>query len=61
MFDADNAFTQATDNLIALYRSLERRTLDLPFITASPFLIFLLGILRFYFFFCRWFLSHHSN
>jgi hypothetical protein len=34
------AFSQATDTLIALYRNLERRILDLPFITITPLLIF---------------------
>jgi hypothetical protein len=47
---ADRAFSQATDNLIALYRNLERRILDLPFITIAPFLIFLWASLKFDFF-----------
>jgi len=51
MSDADNLFIQATDNLIALYRGVERRTLDLPFLSVMPFLIFLWAFLRFYFFF----------
>jgi energy-converting hydrogenase Eha subunit A len=38
MSDADDTFTQATDNLIELYRSLERKTLDLPLTTITPFL-----------------------
>jgi hypothetical protein len=50
MSDADNIFVQATDNLIALYRSVERRTLDLPFLSIMPFLIFMWAFLRFYFF-----------
>ena len=51
MSDADNVFIQATDDLIALYRGVERRTLDLPFLSVMPFLIFIWAILRFYFFF----------
>jgi hypothetical protein len=47
---ADRAFGQATDNLIALYRNLERRILDLPFITITPLLIFLWAYLKFAFF-----------
>ena len=50
MSDADNTFSQATDNLIALYRSLERKTLDLPLITITPLLIIFWAVLRFYFF-----------
>jgi hypothetical protein len=49
--EADYAFSQATDNLIVLYRNLERRILDLSFITITPFLLFLWAILRFEFFF----------
>ena len=47
---ADHAFGQATENLIALYRNLERRILDLPFITITPFLLFLWANLKFWFF-----------
>ena len=47
---ANYAFSQATDNLIALYRSLERRTVDLPFITITPFLIFFWASTKFIFF-----------
>jgi hypothetical protein len=61
MTDADNTFTQATDNLIELYRNLERKTLDLPLITITPFLNFLWASFRASFFSCRWYLSHHSN
>ena len=50
MSDTDNAFVQATDNLIALYRSLERRTLNLPLFSVKPLLIFLWATLRFEFF-----------
>ena len=50
--DADHAFGQATDNLIALYRNLERRILVLPFVTITPFLIFGWAFLRFTFFLC---------
>ncbi len=51
MSDADNAFAQATDNLISLYRSIERSTLDLPLVSFMPVLIFFWSILKFYFFF----------
>jgi hypothetical protein len=49
--DAEKAFVQATDRLIALYRNVERNTLDLPFLSFMPFLIFFWAVLRFYFFF----------
>jgi hypothetical protein len=48
--DADHAFGQAADDLIALYRNLERRIPDLPFFTITPFLIFLWASIRFAFF-----------
>jgi hypothetical protein len=48
--EADYVFAQATDNLITLYRNLERRILDLPLISITPFLIVLWATLRFYFF-----------
>jgi hypothetical protein len=51
MSEADDAFSQATDSLISLYRGLERRTLDLPPITFMPFLVFLWAGLKFYFLF----------
>ena len=51
MSDADQAFVQATDNLIALYRNLERRTLDLPPVSFMPMLIYLWAVLKFLFFF----------
>ena len=44
------AFSQATDNLIALYRNLERRIPDLPFISITPFLITCWASLKFTFF-----------
>ena len=47
---ADHAFGQGTDDLIALYRNLERRTLDLPFVTITPLLIFGWASLKFTFF-----------
>src|SRR6516225_12153153 len=40
MSDADDTFTKATDNLIALYRSVERSTLNLPLVSLMPFLVF---------------------
>ena len=48
---ANYAFSQATDNLIALYRNLERRIPDLPFITITPLLILGGAFVRFIFFF----------
>src|SRR5262249_1423034 len=48
--DADYVYNKATDNLIALYRNLERRIVDLPFITITPLLIFLWAFVRFFFF-----------
>jgi hypothetical protein len=50
MSDADNAFTQATDNLLALDRGLELRTLDLPLVSITPFLVFLWTLFKFVFF-----------
>ena len=50
MPNADDAFTHATDNLIALYRSIERNTLDLPLVSVMPVLIFFWSFLKFYFF-----------
>lgn len=50
--EADNAFVRATDDLIGLYRSVERNTLDLPLVSFMPFLIFLWATLRFSFFLC---------
>jgi hypothetical protein len=47
MASDDNALAQATDDLIALYRSLERRTLDLPVISFAPLLIASLASLEF--------------
>ena len=51
MSDADNAFTEATNDLIALYRSVERRTLDLPWLSFMPFLIYMWEVIKFIFFF----------
>jgi len=50
MADADSSFTHATDSLIALYRTVERRTLDLPLISVMPLLIYLGEVLKFFFF-----------
>lgn len=50
MSDAEHAFAEATDQLIGLYQSVERRTLDLPFISVMPLLILFWAISRFYFF-----------
>jgi hypothetical protein len=50
MFNPDDAFVQATDNLLALYRNLERRTLDLPLVSVMPVLIFFWSLVKFEFF-----------
>jgi hypothetical protein len=50
MSDADPAFVKATDDLIALYRNIERRTLDLPPVSVMPLLIYFWAVLRFAFF-----------
>src|SRR6266700_6146481 len=50
MSDADDTFAKATDSLIALYRSIERSTLDLPLVSFMPSLIVMWAVLRFYFF-----------
>ena len=50
MSEADHAFVQATNNLIALYRNIERRTLDLPAVSIMPMLIYFWAALRFSFF-----------
>jgi len=49
--DAENALAHATDNLIGLYRSLERKALDLPPFSIRPFFIFFWAVLKFWFFF----------
>lgn len=50
MSDADGAFVQATDSLVALYRNIERRTLDLPLFSIMPLLIYSWAALKFMFF-----------
>jgi hypothetical protein len=50
MSDADSRFVQATDSLLALYRSVERSTLDLPLVSFMPLLIFLWAMIKFGFF-----------
>jgi hypothetical protein len=50
MSDNDTAFVQATENLIALYRKLERSTLDLPLLSLTPLLICMWTTLKFVFF-----------
>src|SRR5260221_11703840 len=47
MSDADDKFVHATDSLLALYRSVERSTLDLPVVSFMPMLIFIWAALRF--------------
>ena len=51
MPDADDTLAHATDTLIGLYRGVERRTLDLPWLSAMPALLFIWAFMRFYFFF----------
>ena len=48
--NAEKAFVQATDQLISLYRSVERRSLDLPVLSFMPFIVFIWEVLKFYFF-----------
>jgi hypothetical protein len=50
MADADSSFTHATDSLIALYRTVERRMVDLPLLSVMPVLIYLWEVLKFFFF-----------
>src|SRR5258707_8372730 len=50
MSDADDKFVHTTDSLLALYRSVERSTLDLPVVSFMPMLIFIWAALRFDFF-----------
>jgi hypothetical protein len=62
MSDAENAFVEATDNLIGLYRGVERNTLDLPPVSVMPVLIFFWSTLRFcFFFFVGFFLIVPTN
>jgi hypothetical protein len=49
--DAEDTLVHAIDNLIGLYRSVERHALDLPGFSIMPALLFIWAILRFYFFF----------
>jgi len=51
MSDADDAFVRATDDLIGLYRGVERRTLDLPWLSVMPTLLLIWALVRFEFFF----------
>jgi hypothetical protein len=46
----ESAFVRATDDLIALYRNVERHTLDLPWLSFVPFLICLWESIKFLFF-----------
>jgi hypothetical protein len=50
MSEVDDAFVQATDDLISLYRSVERRTLDLPLVSFMPMLLCFWAIIKFSFF-----------
>jgi hypothetical protein len=60
MSKTEDAFVRATDELIALYRSVERRTLDLPRLTLLPFLIYLWEFLKFLFFLYVGLFFNHS-
>ena len=51
MSETDQVFTHATDDLIALYRSIERKALDLPLVSPTPLLVGVWSFLKFYFFF----------
>jgi hypothetical protein len=51
MSDVDDRFAQATDSLVALYRNVERRTLDLPLFSIMPMLIYFWAVMKFVFFF----------
>jgi hypothetical protein len=51
MPDADDAFVHAANELIGLYRGVERKMLDLPWLSIKPFLIFLWASIKFGFFF----------
>jgi hypothetical protein len=50
MSDADDKLIHATDSLLALYRRIERSTLELPLISFMPLLIVIWAGLRLYFF-----------
>ena len=50
MSDTDQVFTQATHDLIALYRSIERKALALPLLSLRPALIGFWCYLEFLFF-----------
>jgi hypothetical protein len=50
MADGEKSLVQATDSLIALYRTIDRSTLDLPVISLMPCLIFIWAMCRFWFF-----------
>jgi hypothetical protein len=51
MSDTDDPLVHAIDNLIGLYRSVERHALDLPWLSLKPVLLSFWAFLRFYFFF----------
>jgi len=50
MSDHNETFVQSTNELIDLYRGLERRASALPFISAMPLLISIWNVLKFEFF-----------
>jgi hypothetical protein len=39
MSETEDAFVRATDELIALYRNVERKTLDPPWLSLMPFVM----------------------
>src|SRR5688572_17876742 len=47
---SDNPYAQATDNLIALYRTVERKALDLPSFSIMPLVIGFWTTAKFVFF-----------
>jgi hypothetical protein len=51
MSETEDVFVKATDELIALYRSVELKTLDLPWLSLMPLVIGLWEGIKFVFFF----------
>jgi hypothetical protein len=51
MADCEKPLVQATDDLIALYRNIDRSTLDLPVVSLMPLVIYFWAVCRFLFFF----------
>jgi hypothetical protein len=51
MSDVDDAFIKASDDLLALYRGIERSAIDLPLLSVMPLLISMWAFVKFGFFF----------